>query len=249
MTRAPGMERAPQFSIPLADLEHGERELDEAIPPEWLAAAFADSEATPSGEPGRLEVTVSKTGREVMVRGRARAKVTLPCARTLDPAHYQLEADIFLLLGPPAPSSGGSPGNKRKASARGAASQPARGAREARPKGAAETRRAGAKPGAPVAKGGAERGRSREEPVLEEQEAARDTYEGERVVLDPFVREVLVLELPMFPLREDLRSETTPAIDGPQIGPADSDRSASSHVDPRLAPLAALKSRLREKKE
>ena len=220
------MQEAPLFSIPLADLDYGERELDQEIPREWLAKALAGSEATPREKPGRLEVTVSKSGREVMVRGRARAYVTMPCARTLDPVDFDLTADIFLLLGPP---TAGPARPSPKATA--AAKKP---------------------PSAPKTKGekksGGDRRKREEDAALAEEEAARDTYEVDRVNLDPFIREFLLLELPMVPLREDLRSEETPAIERP-LEPAPEGRQAQEAVDPRLAPLAAIASRLRAKKE
>jgi len=210
------------FAIPLADLDYGDREIDEEIPVEWLGAAFQGTEATPQGRPGRLEVTVSKNGREVMVRGRARAAVTMPCSRTLDPVPYDLSADVFLLLEPKA------------------AAGPAPKAQKAQ--------KALKKKGAKGASAPGPSRREREEAAaLREEEAARDTYDGEKVVLDRFLREFLVLELPMVPLREDLRSEASPAIERPpEAAPGASKREA---IDPRLAPLAAIASRLRDKKE
>ena len=67
-------------------------------------------------------------------------------------------------------------------------------------------------------------------------------------MLDRFIREFLVLELPMVPLREDLRSEATPAIERPPETAA-SRTSERETIDPRLAPLAAIASKLRDKKE
>jgi uncharacterized protein len=211
------------FSVPLADLDYGDRDLEEEIPVEWLAASFSGTEATPRG-PGRLDVTLSKTGREVMVRGHARAGVTMPCSRTLDPVQYDLRADVFLLLEPR------TAGPAHSAKAAGKPSRP-------------EKKRSGkAGPGAAASR------REREKDAeLEESDAARDTYEGDRLVLDPFVREFLLLELPMVPLREDLRSDETPAIERP---PEPSGQSSTREgIDPRLAPLAAIASRLRDKKE
>jgi uncharacterized protein len=210
------------FSIPLADLEYGDREIDEAIPIAWLTEALKGTEATVRGSPGHLTVTVSKNGRDVMVRGKARAEVTMPCARTLDPVNFELSSDVFLMLSP-APavavrtaSEGGKSGKKGDA-------------------------KSGTRPERKKRQGG-------DDSVLDEAETARDTYQGDRVVLDPFVREFLLLELPMVPLREDLRSEATPAIERPPV-PADEVRPASEAIDPRLAPLAAIASRLRAKKE
>ena len=225
------MQQAPFFSVPLADLDRGEREIDEKIPREWLRRALEGSEAEPRDEPGRLTVTVSKSGRDVMVRGVARAYVTMPCARTLDPVDFDLRADIFLLL---APSSG-------------AAARPAHLARK--PTAAAKRpAKAAGPPSKHKGKAPRERRKREEEAALPEEEAARDTYEGDRVNLDPFVREFLLLELPMVPLREDLRSEETPAIER-ALEPAPERRQAQEAIDPRLAPLADIASRLRAKKE
>jgi uncharacterized metal-binding protein YceD (DUF177 family) len=210
--------------VPLADLDYGEREIDEEIPRAWLNKTLEGTEATPRDKPGRVTVTLSKSGREVMVRGQARAYVTMPCARTLDPVDFDLTADVFLLLGPPT----GAP---------------------ARPSPKAYSAKKAAKK-APTAKPSAQERRKREEEtILAEEEAARDTYDVDRVTLDRFLREFLVLELPMVPLREDLRSEASPAIERP-LDPAPEGRQAQeTAIDPRLAPLAAIASRLRAKKE
>ncbi|HEX7671777.1 MAG TPA: hypothetical protein VF395_19420, partial [Polyangiaceae bacterium] len=100
------MAETPLFVIPVADLDYGDRDLHQEIPVAWLEKALAGTEAVPRGEPGRLEVTVSKSGREVMVRGHARATVTMPCARTLDPVAVDVQAEVFLLLHPGAPPAG-----------------------------------------------------------------------------------------------------------------------------------------------
>jgi uncharacterized protein len=215
------------FSIPLADLERGEREIDEEIPAAWLSRTLQGTEAVPRDKPGRLTVTVSKNGREVMVRGRAQAFVTMPCARTLDPVDFDLAPEIFLLLGPPTEAPRPAP-KKNKAKT---------------PDATLPTKNLARKVAA------TDRKKREEEAVLAEEEAARDTYGADRVILDPFVREFLLLELPMVPLREDLRSEATPAIERP-LEPALEGRTAhEATIDPRLAPLAAIASRLRAKKE
>ncbi len=238
------MSKTAQFFVPVADLDYGERDLDEEIPVAWLEKAMENTEATPRGTPGRLEVTLSKSGREIMVRGHARAQVTMPCARSLDPVDFDLDAEIFLLL-----SRGGGPGTPH------ASPRPRRadGPKAAKgPKAAVSSAQTGkpGKPGKPGRPGAnAKKGRREVEVPLPDETAATDTYDGEDVVLDPFVREFLLLELPMVPLREDLRSEATPAIERPPIDSGEDDRTAPKELDPRLAPLAALKSRLGQKKE
>jgi uncharacterized protein len=198
----------PLFIVPVADLESGEKRHRWEIPTDWLSATLADTEATPVGEPGVLDVVLGLNGREVVVRGTARARLTMPCSRTLDPVEVNVRADIFLLLSP-APGPGPRRPGKR-----------------------AEHRRRQAE--------------AADETALSPEEAARDSYDGERVVLDDFVREFIILELPMVPLRSDLRSEETASISAPS-GAADRAPEPEAALDPRLAPLAALARRLRDK--
>jgi uncharacterized metal-binding protein YceD (DUF177 family) len=153
-----------------------------------------------------------------MVRGRATASVTMPCARTLDPVPVDLSAEVFLLLEPKTAAPPPRPAKSKKKRAAGAA-----------------------------AEGPSKRRDKEPERELTESDAAKDTYDSDRVVLDHFLKEFLVLEVPMFVLREDLRSEATPAIEAPPE-PGQS-RPRTEALDPRLAPLADIAKRLREKKE
>jgi uncharacterized protein len=69
-------------------------------------------------------------------------------------------------------------------------------------------------------------------------EAEVDTYDGERVVLDDFVREAILLEMPNFPLC----SEACPGI---RPAPVLHERLESpAPVDPRLAPLGQFRKQL-----
>src|SRR6185436_19087696 len=95
------------------DLERGEQQRRFELSPEWLDSAFAESEARSDGSPGSFEVSLRKNGREVLVKGMARARVTMPCARTLEPVPVELEAEILLLLTPRAPAPAGAAVNKR----------------------------------------------------------------------------------------------------------------------------------------
>jgi uncharacterized metal-binding protein YceD (DUF177 family) len=206
--------------ITVADLERGPKRVDFLIPPEWLKLALADSEASPTEQPGTFEVEVTKNGQEVLVRGRAKVDVVLPCARTLDPAAYPITSDMLLLL---ARASEATPVQIRSRKNRAADREPRRQMGKAT---------------------GGKQGGWEADPVLSEQQAARDTYSGDEIVLDSFLREHIILELPMVPLREDLRSEPFEAIGAPPSGP-DSEKP----LDPRLQPLAELKARLGQKKE
>ena len=83
---------------------------------------------------------------------------------------------------------------------------------------------------------------SAKERELSREESAEDVYSGTEVVLDAFVREYIILELPMVPLRSDLRDNDKPAIPAP---PADAMADTGNQIDPRLAPLAKVANRLK----
>lgn len=208
----------PLFVVPVADLERGPRSVSWPIPPAWLENALRDTEATPRGEDGQLEVELTKSGADVLVRGHARVTVLMPCVVTLQPLTFELNPEILLLLSPSAQSvaaqrGGRGPRKKPEGASRGA---------KTRPKAAPET--------------------WTEDGELSAKDAARDVFDGDKVVLDEFLREFVVLELPMYPRASDLPSEQSPA----RATPLPSGPPAPEPVDPRLKPLAELRDRLRQ---
>jgi hypothetical protein len=72
------------------------------------------------------------------------------------------------------------------------------------------------------------------------EEAEVDTYDGETVVLDEFIREALLLELPNFPLCSEACPGIRPVASEPEAGSGES----AVQVDPRLMPLGALRAKL-----
>jgi uncharacterized protein len=218
----------PVFVIPLADLERGAKHASWKIPIEWLRHALADTEATPQAD-GTLELELTKTGRDVMVRGQAHVEVSMPCSRTLDPVELTLDPEIFLLLAQAQPATPAVAPHRRTRRRPGQDHKPGRGR---------------------MAGGGDE---PAGEEALNPEDAARDTFVGEQITLDPFIREFIVLELPMFPMRSDLPSDApaaiapaSPGTDRNQAGPQGSE---PRPIDPRLAPLAEIASRLKSDKE
>ncbi|MCC6903688.1 MAG: DUF177 domain-containing protein [Polyangiaceae bacterium] len=201
----------PLLVVPIADLEQGPKSVEWELGEGWLSRALEGTDAKPVGA-GRVEARLTKTGKEVLVQGRAEAKVTVPDARTLEPVEVTLEGEICLMLAP-APTSVG-PKRGR---------QPRKGAEKPAHK--------------PPSRGFAQ------DAELSAEEAGRDTYSGDDVVLDGFVREFLLLELPMV-AHKDLPADHAPGIAPP---PAP-DPETEGRVDPRLAPLAAIAERLRERK-
>jgi uncharacterized protein len=232
--------------------------LEGEITANWLQDALKGTEAIPAGAPGQVRLTLSKNGAEVLVRGRVEAPVVVPCARTLAPIQLELETDLLLLLRRAEPIATSRPRN-------------ARGSKEG-PGGSSKAKRhqqseadAGHRPADRISKirhkkpeGRRTRGGLAEDPELSLHDAAQDTFEGERIVLDPFVREFLLLELPMFPVRQDLPSlpvEARPSRPGSHEptpagqGNAEHPPATAPPIDPRLAPLAELKDRLQKKKQ
>jgi DUF177 domain-containing protein len=220
----------PLFTVALRDLERSDQTRSWAIPVEWLVQAFEGTEGTPEGAAGQLELYLKKSEREVLVKGKARAKVVVPCARTLDPLPLELEAEVFLMLSPRAVA----PAPKRERAPR---------AVERTPRAGDRTPRAGDRPERAPRK--RESSAEALDAELSSEDAARDHYEGETIVLDEFVREHLLLELPLFPVRSDLPSEEA-GVTGSLPDPAGTDEPAE--LDPRLAPLAALRQGLVGKK-
>jgi uncharacterized metal-binding protein YceD (DUF177 family) len=212
-----------EFVVSLADLERGPKHVTWPVLPAWLHKALEGTEASPGDVPGSLDVELSKNGREVMARGSLQVGVTMPCSRTLEPVPVEVSSEIFLLLSP--------------------ATEPDGGARRPRRADRSKAAPAGKGKGAPKAGGRAGGGSGwAEDPVLSDADAARDTYSGETIVLDRFVREFLLLELPMVPMQKGLPSEEVTTI------AASSDGSpAERPMDPRLLPLVAIASRLRGK--
>lgn len=211
------------FVVPLADLERGTKSVTWTVSEGWLRQALRDTEASPRRD-GSLELELSKNGRQVMVRGRLEVALSMPCVRTLEPVDVDLNPDVFLMLHP-APEAA-------------APASPARGKRDA----AHKKTRAEATPHPGKKRPGANWD---EDPELSPEQAAEDTYDGEKIELDRFIREFILLELPMTPMQKGLHEEPEPAI---ARTPADRG-GAESPVDPRLAPLAAIADRLRQKKE
>ena len=210
------------FVVPVADIERGPRTVTFTLDEAWLRHALEGTEATPRG-PGSVTVELSKSGRDIMVRGRAEAALTMPCVVTLDPVDIDLNPEVFLMLAP-AGSDPLAKGTKKRAPASKLAAPEGRAA-GSRKRGASEELEEGE--------------------LLDVTAAARDTFEGSQIELDSFFREFLLLDLPMFPRRSDL-----PSSEGPAIGPPSAESGEHEPViDPRLQPLAALRSRLRESKE
>lgn len=229
----------PELVIPVADLERGAKHVEFVLSEAWLRRALEDTDATPNAA-GKLEVTLSKNGPSVLVRGHVEAELTMPCVVTLDPVPVPIRSDIVLMLSPQSGATTEHEGHVARRRPRPPKAEAAGAQEKARP----APERGGRHKG--PAKAGSGEGHWEETPILDDETAGQDTYDGHEIALDDFVREFLILELPMFPRRSDLPTDS-PAANPPL--PADSQTGGDKPLDPRLSPLAELKSRLEKIKK
>jgi len=218
-----------RYVLRIPDLDSGPKILRSPIPPEWIDEILGDTEVRHSGVPGEISISITKTGDDVLVRGTVSVTVQVPCSRTLEPAVYALKPEVFLLL-----THRRGPDRGRSASAKRAAEK----AKGEAAKGKPGSEKAGAAGG--KGKGGKGSVGWDTDPELSDEDAATDTYSGDEIVLDPFLREFILLEVPMVPLREDLRDSNFEAR--PPL-PENPERMG----DPRLSPLGLLKELLQKK--
>ncbi len=218
---------SPSFVVRLSELERGPKKVTFTLTEGWLTQALADANAVPQGA-GEAAVELIKTGATVVVRGKARVNVTVPCVVTLSPLPFELEPEIFLQLAPEPETKERPKSPEKKAQAHGEGHDKVD---------AGERDKAGSKDkGRPRS-----RRRLKEDPELTAEEAAYDTFKGDEIVLDGFIREFIVLELPAYPRRSDLPSPEESLSSRPLEGSL----TEGKPIDPRLLPLLGLANRLR----
>jgi uncharacterized protein len=204
------------FIVPVHDLDLEGRSVRFPITPAWLRGALEGCEAQPAGSNGQLDVHLTKTGNDVLVQGQIDAALVLPCARCLTPVEYRPHVELSLLL------------------------VPATAARRPGPQGAGNAPKSASAHGRTAAKEHvrvpARAAKSDDETEFDGEDADIDTYEGEEVVLDRFVREAILLESPIFPLCSEACEGIRPASDS---APA----FEGAVTDPRLLPLLELANR------
>jgi uncharacterized protein len=232
---------SPLLLIPAQDIDTGGRVVDEALPIEWLQRELGDAHATVD-EPGRVQIRLSRSGKEdIVVRGRVQARFAVPSGRSGRPAPLDVDAEVTLLLSPSPEAASLARGRRGPKKVAG---EPSYGGERA-----SGDERKGKRRGRPEAADHAGRGAKPKSYEFAPGEADLDVYDGKDVVLDPFVREALLLEIPIFPLAPDefpLSPDEVTAKDPTPSSPEDLEASEPDEplVDPRLQPLAAIRDRL-----
>jgi uncharacterized protein len=90
----------PEFTVAARDLDAAGKSLHFVIRPSWLRGALEGTDVSAGNEEGALDVRVSKTGNDVVLRGTLSGKLVVPCARCLEPARISVHEPLSALFVP-----------------------------------------------------------------------------------------------------------------------------------------------------
>jgi uncharacterized protein len=91
---------SPEFSIAARDLDAAGKSLHFVIRAPWIRGALEGTDVSATDKDGTLEVRLSKTGNDVVVRGTISGEVIVPCARCLEPARVSVREPLSALFVP-----------------------------------------------------------------------------------------------------------------------------------------------------
>jgi len=100
-----------EFEIPVGDLDAAGKPFRFPVRAAWLRGALEGTAVGASEHDGHLELRLSRSGTDVVVRGTLEAHVTAPCSRCLEPAPVTVKESISALA-VPATNGRESPGGK-----------------------------------------------------------------------------------------------------------------------------------------
>jgi uncharacterized protein len=92
----------PEFSVPARELDAGGKEVRFPVRAAWIRGALEGTEVAQGGSDGELDLRLSKSGNDVVVRGRLTAELSVPCARCLEPASIVVDEALSALAVPAA---------------------------------------------------------------------------------------------------------------------------------------------------
>jgi uncharacterized protein len=100
----------PEFAVPVRDLDVAGKPFRFPVRTAWVRGALEGTAVGATEQDGHLELRLSRSGTDVVVRGKLEARVTAQCARCLEPAPVAVSETISALAVPAATvrqSSGG----------------------------------------------------------------------------------------------------------------------------------------------
>jgi uncharacterized protein len=99
-----------EFSFPVNDLDAGGKAVRMPIRAAWLRGVLEGTDIGASAKDGELDVRLSKSGTDVVVRGTLSAELLVPCSRCLEPAVVSVREDVSVLAVPEAHDRGSGEG-------------------------------------------------------------------------------------------------------------------------------------------
>jgi uncharacterized protein len=89
---------SPEFFVPARDLDAAGRLFRFPLRTQWLRGALEGTQIEAGPLEGALEVRLSKSGTDVVLRGTVAAHVVAPCARCLEPAKIAIREPLSALF-------------------------------------------------------------------------------------------------------------------------------------------------------
>lgn len=93
---------AHEFVVSARDLDASGKRFRFVVRASWVRGALEDTDAQSTGSDGELDVRLSKSGTDVVVRGMLTAELCVACARCLKPARIPVRESISALVVPAA---------------------------------------------------------------------------------------------------------------------------------------------------
>jgi uncharacterized protein len=206
-----------EFSFPVSDLDAGGKRLQLPVRAAWLRGVLEDTDIGATDRDGTLDLRLSKSGTDVVVRGTLAADLVVPCSRCLEPATIPVREELSALAVPGSATRSSKPGAKS-----------GKGGDKSEGGGKAD-RGADKGPNKGNGRGHAD---DPDEEGVEIEDADVIPFDGENLILDELIRDELLLGIPMIPLCSE-------ACAG--ISPERSEGSEAASIDPRLRPLLKLR--------
>lgn len=91
-----------EFAIAASELDAGGKAFSFAIRAGWMREALQETHVQTGVDDGTLELRLSRSGDDVVVRGSMRADLIVPCARCLEPASVVIREPLSALFVPDA---------------------------------------------------------------------------------------------------------------------------------------------------
>jgi uncharacterized protein len=98
-----------EISIPVRDLDAAGKPFRFPLRSVWLRGALEGTDVRAAENDGQLDLRLSRSGTDVVVRGALEASVVVPCARCLEPVRVAIQEPLSVLAVPSAPA--GAPGS------------------------------------------------------------------------------------------------------------------------------------------